>query len=51
MSKGAIITPLFPDENIEVNKETTEEPEISKPPNDIYIPGNSPDTKLDDKRC
>ena len=42
MSNGNIITPLIPDENIEVNKET---PETPKAPKDIYTPSNSPDNQ------
>ena len=42
MSKGNIITPLVPDENIELNKET---PENSKIPKDIYTPSNSPENQ------
>ena len=57
MSNGSIITPLIPDENIEVNKETTEAPETSKAPNYIYTLDNSPDNqkkeapKLYDESC
>ena len=42
MSNGNIITPLNPDENIEVNKET---PETPKAPKDIYTPSNSLDNQ------
>ncbi len=42
MSKGNIITPLIPDENIEVNKEI---PETPKAPKDIYISSNSPENQ------
>ena len=48
MSNGNIITPLMPNENIEVNRET---------PGDIYTPSDSPDNqkeeaqKLDTKIC
>ena len=48
MSNGNIITPLTPDENIEINKET---------PNDIYTPSDSPNSqtkeeyKIDIKNC
>ena len=54
MSNGSIITPLIPDENIEVSKEP---PEASKSPNYIYTLGNSPDNqkkeapKLYDESC
>ena len=36
MSNGTIITPLIPDENIEINQGT---------PNDIYTPSDSPDNQ------
>ena len=37
MSNGNIITPLTPDENIEINKET---------PDGIYTPGDSPNNQI-----
>ena len=43
MSKGNIITPLTPGENIEINEET---------PNDIYPPSDSKEAhKLDNQNC
>ena len=43
MSKGNIITPLTPGENIETNEET---------PNDIYPPSDSKEAhKLDNQNC